>query len=374
MSWDVPEGWSSKKIDKELGRVANDFESKVERGEILSKREEKEKAAAEKAAAENDRTVKQYIEEVYMPEKSVAFAENTRDSYSRNFACHIIPVIGDVLIKDVTTQQLRSLLVDFQASGKSHASCIKLYNILNSLFDYAETGGAIPFNPVSKKIRPKASKDEDTEPESENAMSASELNYVLDCVQKEPLKWQAYINLVADTGLRRGEACGIQWEDVDFDRKEVRIVRNAQYSKSKGVYVTTIKNKQKRTVDIGDQTVELLKRLQKSEESKKSQWVFTRRGSPDVMFPTSPTQYFHKFGDRYHIEDFHPHMLRHTSASIAITHGADVASVADRLGHKDKSVTLRMYTHANAESRRSAGQTVRNALAEDRASKMGDQG
>ena len=80
------------------------------------------------------------------------------------------------------------------------------------------------------------------------------------------------------------------------------------------------------------------------------------------MHPQSPTGYFKKFGDKYGIENFHQHLLRHTSASIAITNGADVASVSARLGHSDTAITLRMYTHANEESIRRAGDTVRNLL------------
>ena len=70
------------------------------------------------------------------------------------------------------------------------------------------------------------------------------------------------------------------------------------------------------------------------------------------------------YAGRYGIEHFHPHKLRHTSASLAITNGADAVSVAACLGHSDSSTTLRMYAHANEESIRRVGQTVREALKE----------
>ena len=54
--------------------------------------------------------------------------------------------------------------------------------------------------------------------------------------------------------------------------------------------------------------------------------------------------------------------LRHTFASIAITNGADVASVSETLGHSDKAVTLRMYTHANEESKRKVSNLVEELL------------
>ena len=109
--------------------------------------------------------------------------------------------------------------------------------------------------------------------------------------------------------------------------------------------------------------IKLLRQLQTEQSSKCiSKWIFTQDGSADPMHPQSPTRYFKKFGQRYGVEDFHPHKLRHTSASLALTNGADVVSVSERLGHSDTAVTLRMYAHANEESIRRAGQVVRDAL------------
>ena len=54
--------------------------------------------------------------------------------------------------------------------------------------------------------------------------------------------------------------------------------------------------------------------------------------------------------------------LRHSFASVAITNGADIASVSEKLGHTDKAVTLRMYTHADQESIKRASQIFRDAV------------
>ena len=57
-------------------------------------------------------------------------------------------------------------------------------------------------------------------------------------------------------------------------------------------------------------------------------YVFTQDGSTEPMHPDTPTRYFQHFGKRYDIPDFHPHKLRHSFASVAITNGADIASVS----------------------------------------------
>ena len=103
--------------------------------------------------------------------------------------------------------------------------------------------------------------------------------------------------------------------------------------------------------------------------SRLSKWVFTVDGEDVPMFPTTPTRYFKTFGDRYGIPGFHPHLLRHTSATLSLTNGGDPKSIADRLGHKDASVLLKIYSHANDESIRQAGQAARDALKRKQAEK-----
>lgn len=117
------------------------------------------------------------------------------------------------------------------------------------------------------------------------------------------------------------------------------------------------------TIDVGPDVIFLLKMLRNKRAGKAiSQFVFTQDNSPDPMHPQSPTRYMTKFAKRYGVKDMHPHKLRHSFASIAITNGADVASVSEKLGHSDKAVTLRMYTHANEESIKQASQIFREAL------------
>ena len=119
--------------------------------------------------------------------------------------------------------------------------------------------------------------------------------------------------------------------------------------------------------DITPANITALLRALRSEQAAQaiSSYVFTQDGSPEPMHPQSPTRYLKKFAKRYNVPDLHPHKLRHTFASIAITSGADVASVSEKLGHSDKAVTLRMYTHADQESMKRASQIFRDALKQD---------
>ena len=361
--WYWPDGWSKRTAEREAAKQAAAFELACKNGEVLNRAQEREKAAQEAAEAAKLKTVRQYADGVFMPTKEATFSENARSSYRMFLDKHILPVLGDVLLVEVSPAMISKLLIDFQRAGYAHATTVKLYNILNGIFEMAFLDDSIPMNPMLRVKRPAPRKDEQPKEESDKAYTVQELSYILSCAAQEPLQWQTYISLAADAGLRRGECCGLQWSDIDFKAGAVTVRRNLQYTAAAGVYATSPKNGKVRVVDVGPDTLALLKQLrEKQAQSCISKWCFTQEGTAEPMHPQSPTRYFQKFGQRYGVKDFHPHKLRHSSASIAITSGADVVSVSERLGHSDTAVTLRMYAHANEESIRRAGQTVRDAL------------
>ena len=217
---------------------------------------------------------------------------------------------------------------------------------------------------MDKVERPKPRKDEAKKIEVE-AYTAEEIARILECLtQKDvPLKWRVFMELMIDTGIRRGECCGLKWSNVDFQSNTITIEHNLCYTPEKGVYLDTPKNGKVRTINVAPEVMALLKQLRANEGVIKfSPYVFTQDGTAEPMHPQSPTRYMQKFSARYGIQELHPHKLRHSFASIAITNGADIASVSEILGHSDKAVTLRMYTHADQASMTKTSNIFREAI------------
>lgn len=360
--WYVPEGWSQKSIERELAKVAADFERQVTSGEIISRKEQHELNLAAAQEAAKVQTLQQYAETVFLPAKSVSVSENARSTYQGNLDKWIYPALGLLKMPDITPANISALLLDMQAQGKAHSTVIKIYTILNSLFKMAYMTDVITRNPMDKVERPKPRKDEIKGAEIA-AYSVEEVQNILASLEREPLKWRVLLRLLIDTGMRRGECCGLRWKDIDFEADTITISRNLCYTPQKGVYLDTPKSGRTRTVDVDPEIINMLRELRADQASHAlSAYVFTQDNSPEPMHPQSPTRYMKKFSERYGIPDLHPHKLRHTFASIAITSGADVASVSEKLGHSDKAVTLRMYTHADQESMKRASNIFRNAI------------
>lgn len=362
--WYPPETWSQKAIDRELAKVKAEFERKVKAGEIVSKEEQAELDRKKALEAAKIQTLKQYSESIFMPQITVRRSENTRSSYQGNLNTWIYPALGDFKITEVTGAQIEALLMDMQQKGKSHATCVKVYNIINGIMKKARKDGTIPLNPMELVDRPEPRKDEEAIDTAE-AYTIEEVRHILKCLNKEPLKWRVMVRLLIDTGMRRGECCGLKWADVDFSTNTITVFGNLCYTPSKGVYLDTSKNRHRRKIDVDPAVMALLKQ-QRTAQAKKviSPYVFTQEDSADPIHPQSPTRYLKKFEKKYGVEHLHPHKLRHSFASIAITNGADVASVSEKIGHRDKATTLRMYTHANEESIKKAGNIFRDAIKE----------
>ena len=146
--WYPPEGWSQKAIDRELARIAAEFERQVQAGEIISRAEKRQQEAQEAARTAQILTLRKYAERVFMPTITVTSTETTRTSYQGNLDKWILPALGDTKLPEITSAQLTALLVDMQKQRKAHSTTIKVYTILDSLFKMAYLSDVIDRNPM----------------------------------------------------------------------------------------------------------------------------------------------------------------------------------------------------------------------------------
>jgi integrase len=361
--WYVPDDWSQKAIDREVAKVAAEFERQCKAGEVLSRNEHKAQAEQEALERAKIKTLQQYTQQVFVPQKTVTAATRTVTSYRWTFEKYVFPALGNFLMQDVTATQITALLLGLQDQGLAHSSVVRVYTILNGLFKSALLDDTIIVNPMDKVQRPHPRKDEvkTTEPE---IFTEQEVVHLLNCLQEAPLKWRVFISLLVETGIRRGEGCGLQWKNVDLKNNQITVAGGVIYTPETGVLPDTTKGKAVRTIPISAGMASLLRSM-RAEQKIVSTWVFPMADNPTLpMHPDTPSKYFSAFGKRHGIENLHPHKLRHTFASIGLTNGADVVSISELLGHADTSVSLRVYSHATAESRKRAVDIFQNAIQE----------
>lgn len=378
--WYWPDGWSKRTAEREAAKQAAEFERACAAGEVMNREQAKEKAAQEAAAAAAIRTFKEYGERVFMPGKRINCAEKTRAYYQGALDHHLYPAFGSTRLPDITSAQLTAFFLKLKESGLAHSTVIGIYVTCNQLFKQAYLDESIEKNPMDRVQRPRQRKDE--QKKEVEAFTADELKNILSLLDNEPLKWRCFVRLLIDTGIRRGEACALKWDCIDLKDNSAIIKENLCYTPEKGVYIDVTKTGRERVVYFSQEAAALLKqyrseqiaatvrrkdRLIKDNQPLQFEkiaipdYVFTERGNSEPMHPDAVNRFFQKFGKQHGIE-IHAHKLRHSFASLAIVNGSDIASVSEVLGHADKATTLRVYSHADEESKRRAAGIVADAI------------
>ncbi len=359
MCWERPEGWSDKATERELLRVAAEFEHRCRAGEVKTRGQLAQAEEEERKAQEAILTMEQFWDHVFFPTKGAYMAGNSITDFKSVWRCYIAPAIGPRQISDIRPADLTALLLKMRQKY-AWATCTKCYMLLNLIFKEAERLEMIDRNPMQKVEHPRKKKDEiKDEPE---ALTSDEMQALIRYLKTEPLKWQTLVMFMIFTSVRRGEACGLQWQDIDFANKTATIRRSLNYTVENGVYEGTPKTGRTRVIDLPDTVISLLR--QHRNNNILSKWVFTMEESADPMHPQSPTRYFQKLAKELKLPQLHPHALRHSFASLAIQNGADILSVSEILGHADPSTTMRIYSHGSAKSRKAASALFAQSLTE----------
>jgi integrase len=191
-----------------------------------------------------------------------------------------------------------------------------------------------------------------------------ELRAFLEHVRNDRL-FAAFL-LLATTGMRRGEALGLRWEDVDLDEGWVSVTRSL-ISVGYDVKVSEPKTQRgRRRVALDSTTVAVLRDHRKSQLEERMAWgpawrenghVFAREdGSP--IHPDAFSKLFNNRVRAAGVPRIRLHDLRHTHATLALQRGIHPKVVSERLGHASIAITLDTHSHAIPALEREAAELV----------------
>ena len=186
--------------------------------------------------------------------------------------------------------------------------------------------------------------------------TADQLNEFLSFTAEDPfhLLWR----VIALSGMRRGEACGLRWADVDLDDAQFMV---AQQLVEIGGTVTVAAPKtaaSRRLIPLDEVTVAMLRRLERSMASRGAAGhVFTDpRGRP--LRPGHVTNTFRTQVTSSGLPPVRLHDLRHGAATLALAAGVDLKTVHDMLGHSTIVTTADIYTSVLPQIRRPAAESI----------------
>lgn len=205
-------------------------------------------------------------------------------------------------------------------------------------------------------------------PKEINCMNEDELQKFYNAlINVDNIQWRVAVLTVLMTGMRRGELCGLNWDDIDLEAAKISIKRSYSESPRHGIILKEPKTaKSKRTFAIPELLVKSLSEYKEWYEQQKELWgdrwidsgsVFIQRDGKRVH-PANIKMWVTKTCRLAGIRHFSVHSLRHTNISLQIMAGVPIVTVAGRAGHSRTSTTTDTYAYYVQSSDKSAAQTL----------------
>ena len=175
-------------------------------------------------------------------------------------------MIDKLKIIEKPSAEVSSLLVEIRKVGTNLNQIARALNakgffILSSIFTAAVQWQFIPSNPCARVKPPRRHKAEAIYLEEEDIFR------LLKCLDSVEFMYKVLINLYIFTGMRRGEALGLTWQDIRFDKNLIDINKELVYVHESGVQVDSPKNEySKRVIKVPPSLMELLRKLQQEQE------------------------------------------------------------------------------------------------------------
>ena len=255
-------------------------------------------------------------------------------------------VISDIPISEIKSLPIQKFYNELSSKKNKNTTLIKnIHKLLKHFFDYAEKEGYIIKNPCLNITLPKTKKtvDEIIEEKTNKFKYFTEEEIPELISLFEGYNIQPIIVFALGTGMRKGEIFGLQWKDIDFNKKEISVKHNLIYApeinevgkRSYKIILQTPKtNNSIRIIPMSKKIYKLLKSLPHNSEyvfsSSKTHNHFDIKWSEKVW--TKKTK-----GTKFENRSFHD--LRHTFATMLLLKGANLIQIKELLGHSSVKMT-----------------------------------
>ncbi len=270
----------------------------------------------------------------------------------------IVPAIGNLSVAKLGPSDLdafyRQLIKTGGPKGPFKPATVRrIHTILRSALGQGVKWGWIRHNPAVDASPPRVLKPEITPPTPDQVAA------IFHMAREESPAFAAYVVLAASSGARRSELVALRWENIDFTTGRLVIRRGIVGNKS-GLIEKDTKTHQARKLKLDATTLDILTEHRQACEKNAeecgveipaSAFVFSiHADGSHPWWPDSVTRMFRIVADKAGVKGVRLHDLRHYVASRLLTEGVDVRTVAGRLGHRNASTTLDVYSHFIPES------------------------
>jgi len=287
-------------------------------------------------------TLGEYLEKRWLPKVKTAATERTGETYEWHVR-RLLPAVGHLPLYGLTAGDLQDALDSLQGSPVTRR---KIIGTLKTALRQAVAWGLIPSDPTEGLLLPRKPS------RTHRTLNREQLIRYLGAAGRT--QHPAILRLLAVTGMRLGEALGLKWEDVDFDRGTVTVRRgiDTRRSRSKPEGDETKTPAARRTIRLDGETLALLAELKQRQAKQKvlplrqeEAFVFTNLATGKLVSIHAVHRAHRRALKLARLPHIRIHDLRHTAASVLLDAGVPVTTVADLLGHSTPATTVALYAH-----------------------------
>lgn len=262
--------------------------------------------------------------------------------------------IQDLKINKMTVVFCQRLTIDL---SKEYILYHNYLSIIERVLKYAVSMDILRTNPFDKVIRPKSKQTR----KKDNHYTKKELSEFLTLAKEYSDAFHVFYHTIAFTGLRKGEALALKWNEIDLENKTITVNHTAVILDGKQVLQSPKTKTSKRIIQIDDNTVKVLKswRLQQKKDYLKAgrvyshdeNFVFTNHAQRWTRLKSINNTLNTFYSHNQELKKITVHGFRHTHASLLFEAGVEAKAISDRLGHTNIQTTLDLYTHLNDTQR-----------------------
>lgn len=329
-----------------------------------------QKATSGEITLAKDITFADFLQEWVKNYCEANLAPRTLRRYSEIIRIYLIPRLGNIKLQDLRPFHIQQhytwLLNKEEGPGLAPATVLYQHRIIHEALKHAVRWQLIPRNPAEAVEPPKVRKVEI------NVLTPEQVTGLLNHLLQERHVLFIPTLLAVTTGMRRGEICGLQWEDIDFEKSCLYIRHQLQRIDGRLVLRETKTAGSRRPVALDDTTLGLLKTHRKAQMENRlmfgPEYEVANAGYvctwPDgrLIDPDYITKAFAKVLDKIGLPRVRFHDLRHTHATLLLQEGVNPKIVSERLGHTDIRITLNTYSHVLPSIQKEAAEKVASKL------------
>lgn len=307
-------------------------------------------------------TVAEYLRQWLADYVEVNLSPTTYDDYRQTITGHVIPELGQIGLTELKpihiqhyqSEKLKSGRKDGEG-GLSNTTVQKHHRIISRALKQAVKLELIKSNPCNAISAPTRNK-----PEIET-LSMQEIREMLAIIDEKNEWLYCFVTIVAFTGIRRGEALGLKWKDIDGNRLKIR--RAAAAKTGEGTILKQMpKNKSSmRNIEIGETVIFALKKIKNIQNEAKiylqdkyvDQGLVFCKDNGEMLSIDTPGRILKRILEGTDI-NCNLHKLRHSHATILVENGIDISVVQNRLGHSTSTTTRDIYVESTGKMQKQA--------------------